>query len=360
MAALLVVIVVALLASGGDSRRSGPALSPRSDLPEGTSALLALLAELGAAPRVVAAAPAGTDQSALLLRDDLSSAQRADLERWVERGGDLVVADPSSALAGRAGATLRAVGSINRGDCDVSGIDGVATIHTDRGIDGLALNTPVRYLRVEGSSSCFDGYLMRRSRGEGTITSIGGAEPFVNALLATGDGSTLAVDLLAPSDTEHVAIIDVVPAAGAGSASLLSLIAPRLEQAFAIAVVAFVVFAVHRGRRLGRPVTEHQLIAIPGSGLVAAVGRLQQRTRSADRAGAALRDDARRAIASQLGLPASAPPETIANSVATRTGLDAARVRSAITDGPVPDERWLVALSTELDAIRQEVNHARR
>jgi hypothetical protein len=193
----------------------------------------------------------------------------------------------------------------------------------------------------------------------GTITSIGGAEPFVNALHASDDGSTLALDLLAPTDREHVAVIDVVPGAGEGSESLIDLIAPRVLQAFGLGAIAFIVYAFSRGRRLGAPVLERQRVVIPGSGLVSAVGRLNQRTGATERAAAALRADARRAIVRHYGLPASAPPAVIAGVVAERTGLDAARVASALTDGPVPDERWLVAITTELDTIRQEVLHVR-
>ncbi len=101
-------------------------------------------------------------------------------------------------------------------------------------------------------------------------------------------------------------------------------------------------------------------MVIPGSGLVAAVGHLQQRTGNPDRAAVAVRSDVRRAIVRQLGLPGDASAATIAEAVAARTGLDAARVHATLTDGHVPDEHALVALTHELDTIRQEVLHARR
>jgi hypothetical protein len=356
---VVVVVVVGLLASG-TARRSGPELSPTSDAPDGTSGFLLLLQEVGASPSVVAAVPGPDDATALLLKDTMSDDQRASLARWVEQGGDLVVADPGSALAARVGGDLNEGDRIERGQCDLPGAGKVASIRTAQGVADLSLAPPVRYRAVEGGTSCFDRYVVRQARGAGTITSVGGAEPFVNGLLATDDGSTLALDLLAPTDAEHVAVIDVVPQAGTGSESLLDLIAPRVTQAFGLAVVAFVVFAIHRGRRLGRPVIEHQRVAIPGSGLVTAVGRLQQRTGASDRAAAALRADTRRAIVRQLGLPATATPTTIGEVVAARTGLDAARVASALADGAVPDERWLVALTNELDRIRQEVLHVRQ
>jgi hypothetical protein len=356
---LLVIVVIALLATGGDKRRSGPSLSPSSDTEDGTSAFVALLGKLGASATVVTSTPTSTDQTALLLRDTLSAGRHRELEAWVRAGGHLVVADPTSELAAPVKG-VRAGDHITRGECDVDGIDLVESIRTANGMSGLDLPSPVSYRPSESARSCFGGYVVQQDDGDGVITSIGGAEPFVNALLATEDGSTLGVDLLAPTDSERVAIIDVVPAPGQGSETLTDLIAPRVAQAFGLAVAAFVLYAISKGRRLGRPVREEQRVVIPGSGLVAAVGHLQQRTGNPDRAATAVRSDVRRAIVRQLGLSGDASDATIAEAVAARTGLDAARVHATLADGHVPDERALVALTHELDTIRQEVLHARR
>ncbi|MEO7556795.1 MAG: DUF4350 domain-containing protein, partial [Acidimicrobiales bacterium] len=342
---LAVVVALAVLASGGQGRRSGPALSPRSDLPDGTSALVLLLGELGARAEVTVGSPPADADTALLLRDSLADDQRAELRRWVERGGTLVVADDGSPLAARTDRRKSAGAAIERGSCSTPGLDSVERIATAEVVAGLVLGAPARFEAPSEGTACFDRYVVTRRSGSGTIVSIGGPEPFVNALLATDDGAALAVDLLAPKGNERVAVIDVVPAAGQGSDSLIDLVAPRVKQALAAAFVAFVVYALYRGRRLGQPVVEHQPIALPGSGLVAAVGHLQQRSGSSGRAAGALRADVRRAVAGRFGLPASSAPETIAGVVADRTGLDAERVRAALGDHHIPDERSLVALT---------------
>jgi hypothetical protein len=45
--------------------------------------------------------------------------------------------------------------------------------------------------------------------------------------------------------------------------------------------------------------------------------------------------------------------------VADRTGLDRHRVEAALSDSPVLDEQSLLALTYELDKIREELLHGR-
>jgi hypothetical protein len=216
--------------------------------------------------------------------------------------------------------------------------------------------------QVAGAASCFgDGqtaYVVSTTRAQGTVISIGGANPLTNDLLDQADNSVLAVALLAPGDHTTIAVLDPNPA-GRGSTGLIDLIPTRVQQGLLQLLVAFVVYALWRARRLGRPIVERQPVAIAGSRLVDAVGRLYRRTGSTRRAAADLRADLRRLLVQRYGLPANAPPDAVAEVITLRTGLDRERVRWAVGDTPINDEATLVALAAELDSIRQEVLHVR-
>ena len=75
-----------------------PPLDPRSDEPDGTSALVALLEELGADVELSVGLPGADDDVALVLQDRLDEAQTAAVLDWTRAGGTLVVTDPSSSL----------------------------------------------------------------------------------------------------------------------------------------------------------------------------------------------------------------------------------------------------------------------
>jgi hypothetical protein len=214
-----------------------------------------------------------------------------------------------------------------------------------------------------GTTSCFgDGsraYVVSERRGQGTIVSVGGPSALLNGRLAKLDNSVLAVDLLALADGTRITVIDPNPP-GRGDTALIDLVPNRFVQSILQLFVAFAAYVLWRSRRLGRPVTETQPVAIAGSRLVDAVGRLHRRSGAVDRAAADLRGDLRRQLLERYGLPAGAPPEALAEVVVSRTTLDRTRVRHAIGHASIPDEAALVALAIELDSIRQEVFDARR
>jgi hypothetical protein len=90
-----------------------------------------------------------------------------------------------------------------------------------------------------------------------------------------------------------------------------------------------------------------------------AVGGLLQRGRGRARAAQILRHGLRRALGSRLGLPASAPPEQVAEAAAGRSGMTVAEM-TALLDGPEPvDERQLVELAQSVERVREEVTGAR-
>lgn len=343
------LIVIGLIAGDGESAKGGPPLSPTSTSSDGTRALVLLLRELGGDVRVGPRVPDTNTRVALLLHDGLDVQGRQQVEAWVSGGGTLVLTDPDSPMS--AGTTgFSGSGRAVRGTCDIPALDDVTELSVPFGID----------FRVRGEAqSCFgDGrnaFIVNAALGRGRIVSIGGAEVFTNAVLDEADNSVLAVRLLLlPSDGAPLAILDP-NAPGSGGTTLGDLIADRVFQAILQLGVAFIVYALWRSRRVGRPVTEPQPVAIAGSQFVRAVGGLQQRSRATDRAARTLRVDTRRVLSDRFGVPLNMDTATLAELTASRTGLDRNQVAVALSDAPIRDEASLVTLGQQLDTIRQEV-----
>src|SRR6266545_1715888 len=313
------ILLVALV--GARRTDQGNPLDPASTGADGTKALVEILDELGARVSVSSDLPASGGGAVLLLSDDLDDSQRARLLGWVRQGGTLVVADPGSPVT-----RVEVVGTTSVGFLEAQlerhcGLRAMQDVQRVSAPGGLVFRVP------SGAQACFP-------RGKGSWLV---AQPV--------GGGTVVV--LRP------------PLPGGGARSRGDLVAPRVKLALWQLVVAFVLLALCRSRRLGRPVTEPRAVRIPGSELVVAVGNLLQRARHRQQAAALLAGDLRRILTERLGLPASAPPEQVAATVAARTGLDRERVLAALQPGTPRDEVELVRLGLAVDTIRTEVTSAR-
>jgi hypothetical protein len=360
-----------VVAVAGRGDEEGNPLDPASAGPLGTKGLVEVLRGLGGRVTVSAGPPgAGTD-TALLLSDDLTPQRRQNLLDWVGRGGTLVVADPSSGVT-----RVEQVGSTRFGlldaeierRCDVPALRDAERVAAPGGIvfeiprgQGAPGNQPGGP-PTGTTRACFprnDGaWLLVQPLGGGTVVRLGGASALVNQELGKADNAVLLASLLVPAAGTAVQVLQP-PLPGGGAAGLGDLIAPRVRLALWQLVVAFVLLALWRARRLGRPVAEPQPVQLPGAELVVAVGNLLQRAKGRGQAAGLLTDDLRRSLTERLGLPPSTPPDQVADTVAERTGIPRERVLRTLTRTTPRDEAELVALSQAVDAIRREVTRVR-
>jgi hypothetical protein len=367
-----VVLGLALVvAVAGRGAEEGNPLDPASAGPLGTKGLVEVLRGLGGRVTVSAGRPgAGTD-TALLLSDDLTPERRHNLLDWVGRGGTLVVADPSSGVT-----PVEQVGSTRFGlldaeiqrRCDVPALRDAGRVAAPGGVvfeipqgQGAPENQPGGP-PVGTTRACFprnDGaWLLVQPLGGGTVVRLGGASALVNQELGKADNAVLLASLLVPAEGTAVQVLQP-PLPGGGTAGLGDLIAPRVRLALWQLVVAFVLLALWRARRLGRPVAEPQPVQLPGAELVVAVGNLLQRAKGRGQAAGLLTDDLRRSLAERLGLPPATPADQVADTVAERTGIPRERVLRTLTRTTPGDEAELVALSQAVDTIRREVTRVR-
>jgi hypothetical protein len=350
--AVAAALLVAALA-GGRPGREGPPLDPRSDGPLGTSALVSLLRALDAEVDLSVGLPDPGDDVALLLSDRLDDDQAAAVVSWVEQGGRLVVTDPGSRFTpATVGPGLEDLveGEVVRGECTIDALDGVEAVEG---------GTASRYEAAPGDDVCLGdedaAFVVARQLGAGDVVAVGGAAVLTNDLLDDRDNAVLAAGLLASQAGTTVRFVDPPVPAGGGRESLSELVPPGVRRALIQLGIAFVLFALWRAIRLGRPVREDQPVQIAGSELVAAVGRLLSRTRRPDAAAALLRGRLRRTLRTRLGVPADAPDAVLAAAVEARTGVDRARVLDAIEDRPVHDDEGLVAVARSVSSVSSEV-----
>jgi hypothetical protein len=372
-----VVLGVALVvAVAGRGPEEGAPLDPGSAGPLGTKALMDVLRELGGDVRISSDPPGSAIQTTLLLSDDLTPDRRQELLGWVREGGTLVVADPSSSVTEVDPAGSTRIGLLDaeiERRCDVAALRDVNRVAApggvvfevpaNRGGPGDRQGGPPEDPGVAaGTRACFprnDGaWLLVQPLGQGSVVRLGGASVLVNQELGEADNGLLLAGLLVPAPGTAVRVLQP-PLPGGGDAGLGDLVAPRVRLALWQLVVAFVLLALWRARRLGRPVAEPQPVQLPGAELVLAVGNLLQRAKGRGQAAGLLGDDLRRSLAERLGLPPTAPPDLVADTVAARTGIPRERVLRTLSPTTPRDEAELVALSQAVDDVRREVTRVR-
>jgi uncharacterized protein DUF4350 len=356
VALALGLLLVAVVAGRGEEQ--GNPLDPDSAGPLGTKGLVEVLRGLGARVTVSGDLPGTGTATALLLSDDLTPERREGMLAWVRQGGTLVVADPGSSLTPAEPVGTTRIGLLDaqvERRCELAALRDAGRVAAP---GGVVFEVP----EGGGTRACFprnDGaWLLVQPLGDGNVVRLGGASVLVNQELGEADNAVLLASLLAPTAATAVQVLRP-PLPGGGSAGLGDLVAPRVRLALWQLVVAFVLLAVWRARRLGRPVTEPQPVQIPGAELVVAVGNLLQRAKGRGQAAGLLTDDLRRSLAQRLGLPPSAPPDQVADAAAQRTGIPRGRVLRALTPTTPRDEAELVALSQAVDTVRREVTSVR-
>jgi hypothetical protein len=361
---VVVLVVLGVWLIGGAPIR-GP-LDPRSHEPAGTSALVALLDDLGADTSIRVERLDRDTDTALLLWDRLDEAETDRLADWVDAGGTLVVTDPGSSFAppgtgfsGLVEADAESIRdaepvSIDAGSCDVPPF-------LDQDLESVAvMGGPIRYEVGPGDQSCFgdgdEAFVVVTEVGEGNVVAFGGSGTVINRTLDEEDNAAAIAGVLAPREGTKVGVLDLGPGrSAAGDEALLDVLPTWTKRVLVQLGIAFLVYVLWRLRRLGKPVPEPQPVKVAASELVAATGGLLERSRSPQYAADVLRNDLRRDLTVRLGLPRNLSPDTFAEVVAARTQLDAAQLQAALGPGPVSDDADLLTVARLIDTVRKEV-----
>lgn len=344
---LVVALVVVAVAVTGDINRAP--LDPRSVGPDGARALVEVAERAGAEVEIGIEIPDADVEVAVLLADTYGVAGRRDLTEWVRRGGRLVVTDPVSPITPPPGFGLAGSGD-GVGACAepalaaIDRITGFESAYAERDAD---------------DTRCFGGGVVISGLGDGVIVSIGGPGPLLNENLAAADNAALAVALLAPRSGTAVAFLEPRLAVDAGE-NLEDLVGDPVWLLLIQLGVGFVVIALWKARRIGRPVAEPVPVEIAGSELAAARGRLLAGLRNPAAAAAELRTEARRNLTRALGMGADGDVAVVANRTAERTGVALDEVEGLLARRPVSTDADLVAVAAGLADLTAMVDPTRR
>ena len=356
----LVLAGALLLAVLGSAPRTG-ALDPEAASPEGSMALARVLEGQGVQVTPVTdldAATAGPGRTVLVaLPSRMSTRQRDAL---AASGADLVLLRPDErslrALAPTVSlepvelpeptepaCALRA--AVLAGPVDLAG---AAYTTTD---PAAARCYPT------GTASGAASLVAVRDRGR-AVTVVGDATPFTNDVLDERGNAALALDVLG-AHPQLLWYLPVPPPAEPGQErGTTELLPPGWVWAPVQLLVAGLVVALWRGRRLGPVVHEDLPVVVPAGETVRGRARLYRRAGARDRAAAALRADARRDLALRLGVPRGAGADAVVDAAAARTGWPVAAVGALLAGPSPPDDPSLVALAGEIDRLRAAVREA--
>ena len=359
----VVIVLLAVLAVAafwllvGSARPAPVPYSPSSTAPNGAKALALLLGQLGDTVNTSGALPAPGKGVALVLYDQLNDATRAEVTGWVQLGGTLVVADPTSPLEGTVVAeglpdrSLTADGPLAP-TCQAPWVRDVSEVDPEG--DPL-LEVP------SGDYSCFPlfghgnaSFAVAEDEGAGVVVALGGADLWSNHYLADTDNALLAADLLAPAKGYTVGWL-LTTRVGSGNATIWSLVPSPVKALLAALVVAVLAACLWRARRLGRPVLEVPIVPLPGSELVVATGHLLEKNGRFEESAALVRAEVCGQLGSRLGQAPGTEPATVAQVAAHYGGLPADEVMAALCGPPPRNEAELLELAQSLQLIREEV-----
>ncbi|MGO8960834.1 MAG: DUF4350 domain-containing protein [Streptosporangiaceae bacterium] len=337
-------------------------LDPASTGPAGTHALADILAERGQLV-VREVAPAAAVQAA--------------------RGGAaLVVTSPQFLTGAQLAAMAQLTGNIVIIEPDPAALSMLAPSATISGSTAVAVTAPSCLLpaaRLAGSAIlggiglrlrhpspaaqlCYpfgqQSSLLQYTAGRKVITVLGSGQFLTNQRLGRYGDAALALNLLSSSRRVVwlVPAVALEPGPGAtGSRSLTSLLPLGARLVALQLVIALLLTALWRARRLGPIVAEQLPVVVRAAETVEGHGRLYQARRARGRAAMGLRAALVDRLSPLAGLPRDATADTVATTLAARSGTDPSQV-SKLLYGPVPDtDAALVALAGELDDLERRV-----
>jgi hypothetical protein len=351
---LLGGLVVAWLQPG---QGSVSYLDPANTGPEGGHALAAILADRGTQVTSTGdATDASKETGVTLLVTNPWLLTATQLGILARSHADVVLVNADNTTAAALAPPVTVVGGAGVGatepGCDLA----AATLAGNADMGGGELSTT-----LPGAQRCYpvDGHptLIRYRQAGREITVLGTGAPFTNQDLGDLGNASLALNLLGG----HQRLVWLTPAQGAagpsatGQSSFLSLIPEPVWMVTVQLVIAVVLLALWRARRLGPLVPERLPVVVRAAETTEGHGRLYYARRSRDSAAAALREAAVRRILPVLGLPPDTAPDAVSTAIAQRTGESFSDVITAVAGDPPADDATLVDLADKLDELERKV-----
>jgi hypothetical protein len=331
----LVILVSSLILVLVSSPSENGSLDPRSVSPTGSRAIARLLEGQGVKVEFTETAPSSVDGATLLVtRPDIVDPQR--LQPLIAQAQEVVLVAPVRELPPGFAITEQSDVGDQQPGCVFAARFGQATMGGNQ------------YTAPDGET-CYGSSLVRKDN----VTLLGTATAMTNEVLDDAGNAALMMSVLG----QHERLVWWVP----GSAdpgreqSVFDLLPEGWKYGGAQLIVAVVLFALWRARRLGPVVTERLPVVVRSAETVEGRARLYRRSQARGHAGATLRRASIDRIAPAIGLASDAPQAAFAEEIAGRTTRNANEVLSLLYEPEPADDRALVRLADQLDVLENEV-----
>ena len=357
------IAVVAMLAAAGRAPNSTP-LDPRNPAPDGTRALAALLADRGdivtVADRVLDLST--TPDTTVVLSKP--GAITDDALRAVAAGqATIVVVQPDDRVLTALGVGATFSNIAPEGDTVEPGCTlPSAVVAGGARITGYVYRTNPT---ARGATTCYfahgGGSLVVSTRPSGGRTAVlGSAATLTNQHLASEGDAALALGLLDnPTIQWAPRSLQTAPAPGSQQ-GLFNLLPSRVLWATLQLLIAVLVLAIWRARRLGPLVTEPLPVVVRAAETVEGSGRLLHAARARDGAAAALRAATVERLARLLRVAPDAEPAVVTPVVAEHTGQPAATINALLYGDAPSDDAALVQLAGQLSSLESDAHRTTR
>lgn len=187
------------------------------------------------------------------------------------------------------------------------------------------------------------------------ISIIGSPDVFTNDGLAAGGNAALALALLGTQPRLLWYLPPPSAPASGADRSFAELVPRGWLWGGAQLCIAALLAALWRVRRLGPVVAEPLPVVVRAAETVQGRGRLYRRAGARGHAAETLREAARARLLPLLGVPPSATPGTVVDTLAARTGRPPTQVGQLLYGGAPADDAALVRLANRLDELEKEV-----
>ncbi|MFA1539754.1 DUF4350 domain-containing protein [Actinomadura monticuli] len=367
VAALLAMLVIAVVLAALRPSTSAETLDPDSPKQDGAKALTEILRQHGTGVTVtrtmedalIAADPRGTlvvTRTERLTDDDLRMLSGVQVDLLLIRPTAYALDDLVPQVR-RAGPSFEET-AVPGCALPVASLAGKVAFHESETYEITGPGTACYKTRYGGAR------VVQVQTGSGTVTVLGATAPLTNGRLTEEGNAALAMNL-AGGGTSTVWLDPGLPEPGeaAGQQSLGDLLPFGVKLFFLELLVAVLLVALWRARRLGPVVAEALPVVVRSAEAVEGRARLYRAGHARDRASDALRSGARERIVPLLGLPRGgaqdpSAAQEIVTAVARRTPYDETYVWAALF-GPEPlDDAGLIALSDVLDDLERQVRQS--
>jgi hypothetical protein len=213
----------------------------------------------------------------------------------------------------------------------------------------------------DGATHCYGDeddapMVVGTTHGGARLVVLGTGTMLTNARLDENGNAALGLNLLGgDGSADQLRWLVPAPGSAASGRSTPSILPDWVLPAALQLLLAGLLLALWRGRRLGPPVTEPLPVVVRAAEAVEGRSRLYRRAQARDRAAAALRSGALARVVPRLGIDAAGavepPPEAVVAAVAARSGRRDADVHAVLYGPPPADDAGLVALADALDSM---------